>query len=131
MRFRLLTLVDITETGARRGEDSYKLKQQQNFLTIIQTIGRRVNPTYNKSPKIIEDTPSKYGFGKNFKSKQKIWEFEIDIEYEDALTLDILENDFNLIPFIDNLDETAKFKNPVFLTKKSQDTNIIFEIDDK
>ena len=44
MRFIIHTLVDITETGSRRGEDPKQYRQQQNFLTVMQTIGLRVNP---------------------------------------------------------------------------------------
>ena len=131
MRFRLYTLVDITETRARRGDDPKAARQQQNFLTVLQTIGLRVNPTYNKSPQITEDTPAKLGLGKNYKNKQRVWQFDFEIEYEAALDLDILNSDFDLIPIIDGLDETAKFDNSVFLTQNPLKSNIIFEIDDK
>jgi hypothetical protein len=131
MRFRLYTLVDITETRARRGDDPKAARQQQNFLTVLQTIGLRVNPTYNKSPQIIEDTPSRLGLGKNYKNKQRVWQFDFEIEYEAALDLDILNSDFDLIPIIDGLNETAKFDNSVFLTQNPLKSNIIFEVDDK
>lgn len=131
MRFRLYTLVDITETGARRGDDPKAARQQQNFLTVLQTIGLRVNPTYTRSPQILEDTPSRLGLGKNYKNKQRVWQFDFEIEFEGALDLDILNTDFNLIPVIDGLDETAKFDNSVFITQNPQKSNIIFEIDDK
>jgi hypothetical protein len=131
MRFKLYTLVDITETRARRGDDPKAARQQQNFLTVLQTIGLRVNPTYTRSPQIIEDTPARLGLGKDYKNKQRIWQFDFEIEYEAALDIDILNSDFNLIPVIDGLDETARFDNSVFLTQNSQKSNIIFEINDK
>lgn len=131
MRFRLYTLVDITETGARRGDDPKAARQQQNFLTVLQTIGLRVNPTYTRSPQILEDTPSRLGLGKNYKNKQRVWQFNFEIEFEGALDVDILNTDFNLIPVIDGLDETVKFDNSVFITQNPQKSNIIFEIDDK
>jgi len=131
MRFKLYTLVDITETGARRGEDPKKHRQQQNFLTVMQTIGIRVNPTYIKSPQIIKDVPSKFNLGSTFKSKQNIWEYAFDIDYEDALDIETLVNDFDLIPIILDLDETAKFENAHFSTKNNTIRNIYFEIDDK
>ena len=131
MRFKLYTLVDITETGARRGEDPKQHRQQQNFLTVMQTIGLRVNPTYVKSPEIIKDIPTKYKLGSKFKNKQTIWEYTFDIEYNDALDKNTLDNDFDLIPIITGLDETVKFENAVFITKKPDINNIVFELDDK
>ena len=131
MRFRLYTLVDITETGARRGEDPKQFRQQQNFLTVMKTIGLRVNPTYIKPPSIVNDIPNKYNLGSKFKNKQTIWEYAFDIEYDDALDKDILDNDFDLIPIITGLDETVKFENDVFITKNLDINNIVFELDDK
>jgi len=131
MRFKLYTLVDITETGARRGEDPKLHRQQQNYLTVMQTIGMRVNPTYVKPPHTINDIPSKYNLGNKYKTKQSIWEYTFDIEYQDGLDIDTLQNDFDLIPIITDLDETAKFENAHFITKNTALTNISFQLDDK
>lgn len=131
MKFRIYTLVDITETHARKGDETKLVRQQQNFLTILQTIGLRVNPTYIKPPSMFNDTPNKYNLGSKFKGKQNIWEFVFEIEYEGALDIDMLINDFNLIPFIDDLDETVKFENAHFITRDSNINNIYFELDDK
>jgi hypothetical protein len=131
MRFSLYTLVDITETGARKGDDPKPLRQQQNFLTVLQTIGLRVNPTYIKPPVCKDEIPSKIGLGSSFKQKEKVWEFVFDIEYENALDLETLVNDFNLIPVISGLDETADFENSVFISKNPKINNIVFELDDK
>ena len=131
MRFKLYTLVDITETGARRGEDPKLHRQQQNYLTVMQTIGMRVNPTYVKPPHTITDIPSKYNLGNKYKTKQSIWEYTFDIEFDNALDIDTLINDFDLIPIITDLDETAKFENAHFSTKNDALRNIFFELDDK
>ena len=131
MRFRLYTLIDITETGARRGDEPKSAQQQQNFLTVLQTIGLRVNPTYSKSPHILTETPAKLGLGRAYKGKHSIWQFDFEIEYEDAMNLELLNSDFNLIPVIDGLDETAKFTNSVFTTQDPEYANIFFQIDDK
>jgi hypothetical protein len=131
MRFKLHTLVDITETGARRSEDPKQFRQQQNFLTVMQTIGLRVNPIYVNSPQIIKDIPSKYNLGSKYKTKQNIWQYVFDIEYEDGLNVETLANDFNLIPIITDLDETAKFDNAHFVTKNTEICNIFFKVDDK
>jgi len=131
MRFILHTLVDITETGARRGEDPLKYRQQQNFLTIMQTIGMRVNPTYIAAPKIVLEIPSKLGLGKSYKNKQKVWTYAFDIEYEGALNIETLVKDFDLIPVITGLEETVKFNNAQFITSNDSICNVSFQIDDK
>ena len=131
MRFILHTLVDITETNARRGEDPKQYRQQQNFLTVMQTIGMRVNPTYVSSPIVVKEVPSKLGLGTSYKIKQNVWTYKFDIDYEGALDIETLVNDFDLIPIITDLDETAKFENAHFLTKNTALTNISFEIVDK
>ena len=131
MRFTIHTLVDITETHARRGDDPKQHRQQQNFLTVLQTIGLRVNPTYLEAPEVIKEVPSKLGLGTSFKTKQSVWKYVFDIDYEGALDIETLVNDFDLIPIITQLDETAKFENAHFLTKNTALTNITFQIDDK
>ena len=132
MRFTLYTLVDITETNARRvSRNDKEFQQQQNFLTVLQTIGLRVNPTYVSAPVVVKETPSKLGLGKDYKTKQNVWEFTFDIDYENALDIETLQNDFNLIPFISGLDETLKFENDVFLPQNHAKTNILFVISDK
>jgi hypothetical protein len=131
MRFKLHTLVDITETNSRRGEDPTEYRQQQNYLTVMQTIGLRVNPTYVKAPTVIKEIPSKLGLGSAFKTKQNVWEYEFDIEYADAIDIQTLVNDFDLIPIITGLTDTAEFENSQFLTKNPDKSNIIFKLLDK
>ena len=128
MRFTLYTIVDITETGARRGDQPKLLRQQQNFLTVLQTIGLRVNPTYIGPPEIIKK-PRNIKFGKNYKKISKVWRWSFDIEYDDAINTEMLENDFNMIPFITKLDETVDFEIAAFDTKNSENMNIIFEVE--
>ena len=131
MRFKLHTLVDITETNSRRGEDPVAYRQQQNYLTVMQTIGLRVNPTYVKAPTVIKEIPSKLGLGSAFKTKQNVWTYEFDIEYADAIDTQTLVNDFDLVPIITGLTDTAKFENSQFLTKNPDKSNIIFMLLDK
>ena len=131
MRFTIHTLVDITETHARRGDDPKQHRQQQNFLTVLQTIGLRVNPTYLEAPEVIKEVPSKLGLGTSFKTKQSVWKYTFDMEYDGALDVETLVNDFDLIPIITQLDETANFENAHFLTKDTAKCNILFKIDDK
>jgi hypothetical protein len=130
MRFRLTTLVDITETNARRGDNAKSLRQQQNFLTVLNTIGLRSNPTYKKSPEITTVSPRTVGLGSVYNKKQNVWSFEFEIEAEDGHSVDMLQTDFNLVPFIDGLDESA-LENTHFVTSDSKNNNIYFELIDK
>ena len=133
MRITVETLVDITETKARKGDDKLLVNQQANFMTVMQTASLRVNIT----PLSLEEHVSnvdKLGFGKNFKGKQKYWTFSFEHDVPKGLTEELLKNDFDLVPFISNLNETVTIKHSVFRTFDPQETNIIFkffEIDDK
>jgi hypothetical protein len=123
MKFELYTLVDITRTNARRGEDVKLYKQQQNYLTAINTIGLRANPTINKYPQLVTVYPN---FGTAYTGKQKVWKLVFDIEFEDATNVEFMKNDFNLVPVITDLDETAIIKDNVFLSQDKQHFNIVF-----
>ena len=128
MRFKIQTLVDVSQTFARKGVDDQKsIKQQANFNTLYNVIGLRSNPTeFDVSVKEVSITS--LGFGKNYKGKQNVWTVEFTIEHEDSLTLDMLENDFDLVPFIANLDETAEHPKALFTTLSNNGyRNIIFE----
>lgn len=125
MRFRLQTLVDITKTNARFNKIDPKWHQQQNYLTVIQTLGLRVNPIIEATDFLIDDV-KKYNFGSNYKGKNRIWSINFRIEYENGLTVDNLKNDFHYIPIIIGLDETVKFEKNLFVTDDSVDKNIVF-----
>ncbi len=115
MNFNLFTKVDITKTNARRGDDPFKMKQQQNYLTVLQTIGLRVNPILPKDPFIMEhDT-----FG-------KCYCLPVSFEYAEAITKEMLISDFNLIPYIPDLNEFSNTDNNIFVTR-GNNKNIIFE----
>lgn len=123
MKFELYTIVDITRTDARRGEDPTLYKKQQNYLTVLNTIGLRANPTIKKYPVLTSWHPN---FGSCYNNVDKVWKLEFDIEYEDATNIELMQQDFELIPFISGLDETVVFKDCVFSTQNSTDKNIVF-----
>ena len=130
MKFRIQTLVDITETRARRqGDDKFAYKQEANFQTVLQTIGLRVNINYENSPCFDEITVTKMSFDDKYKGKQMLWTFEFDVEYEDALTLEMLEGDFDLIPIITGLNETIQLDKALFKTT-GKNKNILFSVVD-
>jgi hypothetical protein len=136
--FKILTLVDITETNQYRRELGKELQkdQQQNFQMLIQTIGLRVNPIYTAGPtcEIVAINPKPHGlrtytqlsttnFGKKYTGNHKVWTFNFTIEYDGGLTdassndVGFLIQDLNLVPFIPQLTETVEFEIPVFDTK--------------
>ncbi len=126
MRFKFHTLVDITKTEARFSKSDPTWHQQQNYLTFLQTLGLRVNVEIEK---LQSDTVGldNLNFGTAYKGNHKVWTGEFSIEYEDGLSLEMLENDFHLVPVINNLEETVKLKDCVFDTKSKQSRNIIFK----
>ena len=126
MNFEVLTLIDITETGARFDKVDPLWLQQQNYMTFVQTLGLRVNP-YITSTKVITDDITGLGFGTIYKGKQKVWKVDFNVEYEGGITTDDLVNDFHLVPVINNLDETIKLKDCMFDSKNPKTCNIIFK----
>lgn len=125
MRFKIKTLVDITETRARKGEDDVLYGQQQNFMTLLNTLGLRTNINVVGSPS-AEFIQAKE-FGKDYKGEQKVWTQIIEVDYEDATNVDFMANDFDLVPVVSGLSETALFDIPVFRTLDAKKKNITFE----
>ncbi|NBR61658.1 MAG: hypothetical protein EBT86_08425 [Actinobacteria bacterium] len=129
MRYRLYTLIDITATGQYKNEEGKEQarSQQQNFDTVINTIGIRANVFYDSPPKLILNTPDKIAMvGRELSN---IWTFDWYVESPYRFLLDeddvgLLKKDFSLVPYIANLTETAKFKTNVFMPS----INIHFEI---
>ena len=127
MRIKLYTIVDITETNARRNDDKKLYSQQCNFNTVLQTIGLRVN-LIPISCKEHVDSIDDLNFGKSFTGKQRYWEFTFDVDYESATNEELLAADFDLIPVITDLNETANINNGIFRTSCPNDRNIVFKI---
>lgn len=126
-KVKLYTVVDISSTGARRGEDPMKYKQMQNYLTVMNTLGLRSNPIADKTS--VVQTPEDIEFGERIKAKH-CWQLNIEYENDIEDIENLLTQDFNLVPFIKGLEEDTKFSNNVFLTS-GKDCNIVFTIDDK
>lgn len=125
MHFIVKTVVDITETNARRGQEKKTILQQANFNTMYQTIGLRVNIEPTASSIDVIDVEG-IGFGTGITGKQRVWTFEFYNPYEGALTIEMLEKDFDLVPVITGLNETAMINNNVFRTNNTVDRNIVF-----
>lgn len=132
MRFCVYTLIDISETKARRGDETIAVRKQQNFNTVLQTIGIRANLEYLSSPEIIKADLNEYNFGTDYKGEHNIWRWEFTIPFEDATNIDLLQEDFNIVPVIPGLDESIDLRPlPSFFSKNDKKTNIYFEKIDK
>ena len=129
MRFKLLTLIDITETKARRGDDAFLQKQQQNYLTTIQTASLRANPIIKNPPSVIEIDISNIGFGQDISGIHKVWSLEFEFEVD--VNIEFLIKDFDLVPVINQLTETVELKTIAFLTNGRPDRNTIIQENDK
>lgn len=131
MRFRIKTLVDVTETNARKGQDPLSSNQQANFNTLYNTIGLRSNPT--EFVITVEKVDLKnLGFGSNYKGKHNVWTVEFYVEAEESTNIEFMKSDFDLIPIITGLTETAELDKGLFDTLSNHSrTNILFERIDK
>ena len=127
MRVTLTTVVDITETNARKGADKIACNQQANYLTMLQTVGLRVNAQPISCIAKVADV-TELGFGSAITGKQRYWEFLFEHDYEGAVTEQTLTQDFDLVPIITGLNETAHINNSAFRTQDKTERNIVFKL---
>ena len=130
--FELTTLVDITKTNARRGEDKIAYGQQQNYMSVVQTLGLRTNveisdPVFKKQKAT--------GFGSEYATKNlNVWRCIITVEQDESHSIEMMQQDFDLIPVIKDLNENVNLKEAIFWTSDPKKCNILFKIlpeDDK
>lgn len=130
MNYKLYTFVDITHTGQYRtepGKEAARWKEQ-NFNTILQTIGIRANVYYTNNPIVTEIKGSLVGFDTN--QIVRLWRFdfhterELDFE-ENGDPVKFLKDDFELVPYIQGLDELLEQNYAVFITE-GPTKNIVF-----
>ena len=129
MHYKLYTLVDITNTKQHQNsaENRQARSQQQNFDTVIQTIGMRANVDYTKPPEVTIDVPKKYNLDSAVFSNIWIFEWRVEREFlflDDNDDVGYLKQLFNLVPYIPGLTETMTSSKPIFLPGK----NIAFEM---
>ena len=124
--FELTTLVDITKTNARRGEDKIAYGQQQNYMSVVQTLGLRTNveisdPVFKKQKAV--------GFGSDYATKTlNVWRCTITVEQDESHSVEMMQQDFNLIPFIKDLNENVNLTEAVFWTSDAKKCNILFKM---
>lgn len=130
MNYKLYTTVDISNTGQYRpevGKEQLRWKEQ-NFQTVLQTLGLRSNIIYNTKPEMIEVCGEVVGF--KTKDIIRVWRFDWTTEREflyehEGDPVCFLKDDFHLVPYIDGLDELMEQKYRVFNSKEEK-PNIIF-----
>ena len=126
MKFIIKTLIDITETKSRFANEDVLWKQQQNYLTALNTVGLRCNPHPLCSPMIEELTGTTVGFGTRYRTSHRVWVWKFEIPYGDT-SVELLKNDFHMVPVITGLTETASITTAVFDTMDEKNMNIVFE----
>lgn len=119
--FQGFSLVDITSTGVIHSNDadSIERNQQRNWETLIQCIGLRTQPQHIQIPNGIEAELSGFEFGDFYSGKQKVWTWSWVVESDGIYdlpgkTLGGLMQDFEQVPIITGLTETARFMLPIF-----------------
>jgi hypothetical protein len=113
--FICATLVDITPTNVIKG-DSLARDQQRNWETVLQVLSLKTQPIILGGPELMSDIDgdgvSKI-FGEFYQTMQKVWVFEFTSE-QNIYTIDQLYEDFEQVPVISGLDESARFMLPIF-----------------
>lgn len=132
MDYKLYTLVDITNTAQYRLEsgkeqDRYR---EQNFNTVLQTLGLRSNINFRSKPQTLEVGGRVVGFDTD--EIIRVWRFDWSTEQENVYLLNndpigILKKDFHLVPYINKLRETMEQQYAVFVTQ-DPGSNIVFHI---
>lgn len=130
MRYELYTTVDITNTGQYRTEPGKETERwkEQNFQTVLLTLGIRTNITYINKPQVVSAKGSILGFDTS--KIIKVWEFSFETERDYPFGTDdeptaFLISDFEGVPFISGLDESMKQNYDVFVTEGPA-RNIVF-----
>lgn len=121
--FTGFTLVDITATGVIRSSDPNAIDrhQQRNWETVLQCISLRTQPHHITGPfKSTFDDINVAEFGDFYTGKdQAVWSWGWAIESAGVYDLPnsplgALEQDFEQVPIVVGLEETARFMLPIF-----------------
>jgi hypothetical protein len=130
MEYKLYTYVDITHTGQYRAEPGKEAARwkEQNFNTVLQTLGIRSNINFSTNPIVTEVKGSLIGFDTN--QLIRVWRFDFYTEREHVFEVDddpigFLKQDFELVPYIQGLDELMHQNYAVFITEGKL-KNIVF-----
>lgn len=118
--FQGFSLVDITATGVIRSNDNDAIdrNQQRNWETVIQCIGLRTQPQNIQVPACIDVELDQLEFGDFYSGIQRIWTWTWTVERDGIYNTDTplggLLQDFEQVPVVTGLTETARFMLPIF-----------------
>ena len=120
------TLIDITDTGVIRGE-SQERDQQRNWQTVLQVLSLKTQPEIVHPPELVEtDDVNKFFFGDDFNDKHNVWVFAFrSANIGGGYSIEELTDDFEQVPVILGLKETARMLLPLFFTRGTM-KNIYF-----
>lgn len=120
--FVLITLIDITKTDIVRGNNKQR-DQQRNWETVLQVLSLKTQPNIVEGPVKIEyiDFLTHSGFKSCFgdfyhdmPAPQILWAVKFSGEHTEVYEIEQLYQDFDQVPIILGLDETARFMLPIF-----------------
>lgn len=117
--FTGITLIDITNTEVKYG-NSYQRDQERNWETVLQVLSLKTQPIIKEGPVKIENinfsesTEVRKYFGEFYNGVHTVWGFTFYSEHSDVYSLEQLYQDFDQVPIILGLDETARFMLPIF-----------------
>ncbi len=114
-----VTLVDVTPTGVTRTNGLHR-DQQRNWETVLQCIGIKTQPLQVSAPSAVDvENISTFKFGDFYTGPQRVWYWTWAVEPADIYDLPnqplaSLQKDFEQVPIITGLEETARFMLPIF-----------------
>jgi hypothetical protein len=119
--FQGYSLVDITPTGVTRSNDpdSLERNQQCNWETILQCISLRTQPQNIQKPNSTLVNTEYLEFGDFYTGEQQVWTWYWTVDRDEVYDLPDkplagLQQDFEQVPIITGLEETARFMLPIF-----------------
>jgi hypothetical protein len=119
--FQGYSLIDITATGVVRSADpdAVERHQQRNWETVIQCMSLRTQPQHIQPPSVIESELNRLSFGDFYHDTQQVWTWQWAVEgagvYDlPGKPLGGLQQDFEQVPIVTGLTETARFMLPIF-----------------
>lgn len=132
MQYTLYTLVDISHTNQFRHEPGSEqlLWKEQNFQTVLQTLGIRANISFKKDPVVKEIVGDTIGFSTDLPLRVWCFDFETERDFlyeKDGDPVGFLKEDFHLVPYISGLSEIMEQKYAVF-NCHNPGSNIVFHV---
>lgn len=124
MRFKVLSLLDITKTS--KSQDEKLQAQFANYMTFENCLLLRSNIQIISGPTMEKMDITNLQFGDSYQGEHSVWSVVFEPEFPDAVNTDTFKQDFDLIPMLTGLNETIKIKTGVYRTTDPDYTNLLF-----